>query len=799
MEDIQIIAPLVAKELQLDPGKVAATLGLLDEGNTIPFVARYRKEVTGSLDEEQIRNISEKAQYQRNLAQRREEILSSITSQGKLTPELEAAITATTKLQELEDLYLPYKQKKRTRAMIAREKGLEPLADLILAQEEPKESLEALAKAYVDEEKGVSSVDAAWQGALDIVAENISDRADIRDLVRKELWKNATLASELAADETTAQDFLMYKEYEEPVKQIPPHRVLALNRGEAKDMLKVKLSLPSEAILGIVARHIGIKDQGSFTEMYTAALADSYKRLIFPALEREIRNELTETAEKQAISVFGTNLRQLLLQQPLGGHTILGMDPGYRTGCKCAVVNPEGTILATAVMNITGSDRQHDQAEQTFVDLVKKYNVDLASIGNGTASYETEEFAAQMIAKHQLNMSYVITSEAGASVYSASKLAREEMPDLDLTLRGAVSIARRVQDPLAELVKIEPKAIGVGQYQHDVNQKELTGTLGTVVESCVNHVGVELNTASASLLTYVAGVSKPVAKNIITYRDENGRFKNRKELLKVSRLGPAAFTQCAGFLRIKGSNNPLDNTPVHPESYALAENVLKELGFSLAEFSADPAKVQCLAAKADAEAIAKKLEAGVPTVTDILQALAKPGRDPREDSPAPLSRKHVTKLSELTIGTKVKGRVQNVIDFGVFVDIGIKVSGLIHKSELSNKYFKHPLDVVSVGDIVEPIIISIDEQRNRIGLSLKKAMPKEEKAEKVEKKETKVHAPQAERKAASAPQHHHAKPNQAKGRPNQGSKQNNRPAPKPVSKPGNIQNPFANLKSLLKK
>ena len=721
MEDINIISPIIAKELQIPVGKISATLTLLDEGNTIPFVARYRKEVTGSLDEEQIRNISERTQYLRSLAQRRAEVLASIDGQGKLTPELAAAIHATTKLQELEDLYLPYKQKKRTRATIAKEKGLEPLAQLIMAQEEPKVSLEVLAQDYLSEDKDVKTAEEAWQGAMDIVAEAVSDRADIRELVRKEMWRNAELASELTADETAGQDFLMYKDYSEPIRQLPPHRILALNRGESKDMLKVKLVLPGEAIYNIIGRKVGIKPVGTFTEMYKTAVDDSYKRLIFPAIEREIRNELTEKAEKQAISVFAVNLRQLLLQQPLGGHIVLGMDPGYRTGCKCAVVNPQGAILATAVINVTTSERQYELSEKTFVDLVTKYHVTLASIGNGTASYETEEFAAKMIEKHNLNMSYVITSEAGASVYSASKLAREEMPDLDLTLRGAVSIARRVQDPLAELVKIEPKAIGVGQYQHDVNQKELTGTLGTVVESCVNHVGVELNTASASLLTYVAGISKPVAKNIITYRTETGCFKSRKELLKVSRLGPAAFTQCAGFLRILNGANPLDNTSVHPESYPLAEAILKELGFSLSQFSQSTAAVQIAAAKANPADLAEKLQAGLPTVTDILQALAKPGRDPREDSPAPLSRKNVTKLSDLTIGSKVKGRVQNVVDFGVFVDIGLKVSGLIHKSELSNKYFKHPLDVVSVGDIIEPIIISIDEKRNRIGLSLKKA------------------------------------------------------------------------------
>lgn len=715
------IFALVAQELKLPPQKVKATLGLLDEGNTIPFVARYRKEVTGSLDEEEIRNISEKAQYLRNLQARREEILSSITNQGKLTPELENAINAASKLQELEDLYLPYKQKKRTRAMIAREKGLEPLANLILMQAKPQGSLEELAAPYLDSEKGIDSVADAWQGAQDIVAETISDRADIRETLRKELWRSAELASELTVDETTGQDFLMYKDYSEPIRQLPPHRILALNRGETKEYLKLKLVLPGEAILGILGRKVGILPDTSFTELYTAALADAYKRLIFPALEREIRSELTEKAEKQAISVFATNLRQLLLQQPIGGHTVIGLDPGYRTGCKTAVISPQGDVLATTALFITGSDRQQANAEAEFVKLVEQYHVTLASIGNGTASYETEEFTAKMIEKHQLNMSYIITSEAGASVYSASKLAREELPELDVSLRGAVSIARRVQDPLAELVKIEPKAIGVGQYQHDVNQKTLTGTLGTVVESCVNHVGVELNTASPALLTYVAGVSAPVAKNIYAYRSEHGSFSNRKELLKVSRLGPAAFTQCAGFLRIANAKNPLDNTSVHPESYALAETVLQELGFGLADCQENPAALQLAAAKASPEAIATKLDAGVPTVTDILAALAKPGRDPREDSPAPMSRKHVTKLSDLAIGTKVKGRVQNIVDFGVFVDIGLKTSGLIHKSELSKKYFKHPLDVVSVGDIIEPIIISIDEQRNRIGLSLKRA------------------------------------------------------------------------------
>ncbi|MEG1727290.1 MAG: Tex family protein [Acidaminococcaceae bacterium] len=719
------ITKLIAQELSIAPHKVSATLQLLDEGNTIPFVARYRKEVTGELDEEQIRNISERAQYLRNVAERRSEIIATITAQGKLTPELETALNSTSKLQALEDLYLPYKQKKRTRAMIAREKGLEPLAELIMTQEEPACSLDELASYHLDTEKGLVTAADAWAGASDIVAETIADRADLREVLRRELWRSAELSSELSADETVAQDFLMYKEYTEPIKQLPPHRILALNRGEKKACLKLKLNLPSAAVLTQLAQKLYIKPTGTFTELYTAALQDAYKRLLFPALEREIRNDLTAKAEKQAISVFSTNLRQLLLQQPLGGHTVLGLDPGYRTGCKAAVVDPQGQVLAHNALFITGSDHQRAQAETAFLQLVQQYHVTLVSIGNGTASYETEEFTAQMIEKHQLNLAYIITSEQGASVYSASKLAREELPDLDVSIRGAVSIARRVQDPLAELVKIDPQSIGVGQYQHDVNQKELTGSLGSVVESCVNHVGVELNTASPALLTYVAGVSGPVAKNIIAWRTENGRFTSRKELLKVARLGPAAFTQCAGFLRIQNAKNPLDNTSVHPESYKLAAAVLTELGFSLADCTKQLGAVQLAAAAAEAKVIAAKLDAGVPTVTDILAALAKPGRDPREDSPAPMSRKKITKLSELAIGSVVRGTVQNVIDFGAFVDIGLKISGLIHRSELSTKYFRHPLDVVSVGQIVDAVIISIDEQRNRIGLSLKK-VPKTE-------------------------------------------------------------------------
>ena len=709
---------LLAKELDIKPGQAEAALKLLDDGNTVPFIARYRKEMTGSLDEEQIRNVEARAQYLRNLDERREEILNSIREQEKLTPELEQQIVSAVKMQELEDLYLPYRPKKRTRAQFAREKGLEPLASYIVLQAGTPKSLSELAAPFINTEKGVETESDAWKGAQDIVAETVSDRADVRALIRRALWQNALLSSVLATDETTGKDFLMYKEYSEPVRQLPPHRTLALNRGEKLKYLKLALTYPEEKMLAELRRFLKIKEGTALSALYAEACADAYKRLIFPSIEREIRNELTEKAEKQAINVFSANLRQLLLQQPIAGHTVIGLDPGYRTGCKTAVIDPQGKALATDTLYIIGSQRQQEEAEAHFVKLVKDFGATLVTIGNGTASFETEEFTAKMIEKHRLNLSYLIVSEAGASVYSASPLAKEELPGLNVSLRGAVSIARRIQDPLAELVKIEPRAIGVGQYQHDVNQKELGNALGDVVESCVNHVGVELNTASPALLNYVAGVSSAVAKNIIAYRNENGRFRSRKELLKVPRLGPAAFTQCAGFLRIANGSDPLDNTPVHPESYGLTEKILAELGCKK-ENCASPS-VQLAAAKADPKRIAERLQAGLPTVTDILQALAKPGRDPREDSPAPMSRKNVAKLSDLQIGTIVKGTVRNVVDFGCFVDIGLKINGLIHRSELSNRRFKHPLDIVSTGDIVDVMIISIDEARGRIGLSLKK-------------------------------------------------------------------------------
>lgn len=715
------ISAVIARELGVKVHQVEATVKLLDDGNTVPFIARYRKEATGELDEEKIRGVEERVQYLRNLVKRQEEILTSITEQGKLTPELEVAIQATVKLQELEDLYLPFRPKKRTRAQIARERGLEPLADIFLAQEITVGDPLNIAAEYINEEKEVPTAEAAIAGALDVIAEVVSERADIRALLRKQLWSGGEIATELAVAETAGQEYLNYREYREPVKRMPSHRVLAVNRGERKEVLKVQLVTPHDTNIELIARQI-IRQPSIFGELIRQAIADGYKRLLFPSLEREIRAQLTENAEQQAIRVFGLNLRQLLLQPPFSSHTVMGLDPGYRTGCKLAVISPTGAVLATNTIYITASEGQREQAAKSVLALIQKHGVTLIAIGNGTASYETEEFAAKLIAAHNLAVRYLIVNEAGASVYSASKLAKDELPGLDVSLRGAVSIARRVEDPLAELVKIDPKSIGVGQYQHDVDQKELGRTLANIVESCVNHVGVELNTASAELLTYVAGVNSAVAKNIITFRDSSGPFASRRQLLKVPRLGAATFTQCAGFLRLAGGKNPLDNTPVHPESYQLAEAILSRLGFSLDGLT-DKDRLRDLQAviqKSDPAKLATELSAGEPTVRDILGALAKPGRDPREDLPMPLTRKNIVKLSDITPGTVMKGTVHNVTDFGVFVDIGIKTNGLIHRSELSDKPFRHPLDIVSVGDIIDCLILSVDENRGRIALSLKK-------------------------------------------------------------------------------
>lgn len=722
------ISSSIAKELKINPHQSDAVIKLLDEGNTIPFISRYRKEATGELDEEKIRLISERLTYLRNFVKRQEEILGRIEEQGKLTDELRAAIEATAKLQELEDIYLPYKQKKRTRASIAKEKGLEPLSAAMLLQSERKGDAKDYASRFINEEKGVASADDALAGARDIIAEAISEDAALRQQLRRFLWNNAFLITSLDSEKEETelgQTYLMYKEYRELVRTLPSHRVLAINRGEKQECLKVKLEADTDSIINKIESS-WLKDESIFTAYIKDAITDSWKRLIAPSLEREIRSQLTEDAEKQAIHIFGTNLKQLLLQAPLAGHTVMGLDPGYRTGCKMAIVNPTGHVIDHGVLYITHGEKGASESAKKALALIKKHNVTLISIGNGTASLETEEFAAKLIKDNSLNVHYIITNEAGASVYSASPLAKEELPDYDVTIRGAVSIARRVQDPLAELVKIEPKAIGVGQYQHDVNQKELAGSLDQTIESAVNHVGVELNTASPALLKHIAGINATIAKNIVAYRNENGAFKSRRELLKVARLGNASFTQCAGFLRIAGAEFPLDNTPVHPESYPLAEAVLKKLNASL-DMLTDKKQLELLQAKiklADPEKLAHDLSAGVPTVKDILDALAKPGRDPREDLPAPLTRKAIVKLSDIKPGTIMKGTVRNITDFGVFVDIGIKTAGLIHISELSTRRVKHPLDVVSVGDILDVLVITVDEKRGRIGLSLKQ-LPKE--------------------------------------------------------------------------
>lgn len=714
----QNITAYLANLLKLKTSQINAAIKLIDEGNTIPFIARYRKEATGDMKDEQLRDLNDKLIYVRNLIKRQNEIKNSIEEQGKMTPELSLAIDKVEKLQELEDIYLPYKQKKRTRAMIAKEKGLEPLAQFILKQEDSSEKLEDIALKYLNDE--VTSSDEALAGASDIIAETISDSADIRAKLRQHLWQTSSLSITRDKEADSDEAFLMYEDYTEPIKHLPSHRILAINRGESKDILKVKLISNIDKDIAIITKFI-LKQNSPYKEFLTNAIIDAYKRLIFPALEREIRNQLTETAQTQALHVFASNLKQLLLQAPLAGYTVMGLDPGYRTGCKMAIVDATGQVLDHGVLYITMSDDTKAKSAQKLLDYIQKYKVNLISIGNGTASYETEEFVANLINEHKLPVHYLITNEAGASVYSASKLAVEELPEYDVTIRGAISIARRIQDPLAELVKIEPKAIGVGQYQHDVNQKELANTLDAVIEAAVNHVGVELNTASAALLKHIAGINATVAKNIIKYRDEHGIFASRKELLKVSRLGPTAYTQCAGFLRINGATCPLDNTPVHPESYPLAEQILAELGFSLEDL-ADKNKLDLLKSKiklVDIDKLATKLNAGVFTVKDILDALTKPGRDPREDLPAPLTRQNIIKLEDIKVGTIMRGTVRNITDFGVFVDIGIKTAGLIHISELSNKHVKHPLDVVSVGDILNVLVISVDAKRNRIGLSLK--------------------------------------------------------------------------------
>lgn len=716
---IEEMFTIIARELGVTPKQVQAAVELMDAGNTVPFIARYRKEVTGELKDEQLRTIEERITYLRNLEQRRSEILTSITEQGKLTPDLERSLRHAVKLQELEDLYLPYRPKKRTRASIAREQGLEPLADIIMDESMVTGDPLEVAAEFVRSDTEIDTPEKALQGAEDIVAETVSDRADFRAHLRAALWKDGQLATELMGDEELQKGFLQYGDYSEAVRHMPSHRILAVNRGEAQGALKVTLNAPHETYITYMTGKL-TKGPSIFRAYKELAIADAYKRLIFPALERELRKQLTEQADEQAIKVFATNLKSLLLQPPLAGHVIMGLDPGYRTGCKMAIIDAQGNVLDHGAYYLTMSEKLRQEARTVLADKIRRFGVTLLSIGNGTASYETEQFVSQLIEEEQLDCHYLITNEAGASVYSASKLAIDELPDLDVSIRGAVSIARRVQDPLAESVKIDPKSIGVGQYQHDVNQKQLAQALDQVVETVVNHVGVELNTASPAILQHISGINSTVAKNISAYRQENGPFGDRQELLQVSRLGPAAFTQCAGFLRIQDSCNPLDNTPVHPESYELAEKIIDRLGFSLDELN-DKENLQKLQLKlplADPTRLAGQMNAGLPTVRDILDALAKPGRDPREDLPAPLTRRHVVSLEDIKVGSIVKGTVHNVVDFGAFIDFGIKTNGLLHRSELCSRK-QHPSDVLAVGDIIEAEVISVDTKRNRIGLSMK--------------------------------------------------------------------------------
>lgn len=714
------IPKIIGQELSISSQQVVKTMELLDEGNTVPFIARYRKEVTGSLTDEQVRLVSERAAYLRNFVKRQEEILSKIEEQGKLTASLRDRITKAVKLQELEDLYLPYRQKRATRASKARERGLAGLAKAIREQKEKRGNALSYAISYVNPEKDVNTLEEALSGARDILAEEIMEDASLRQDIRSRLWKKGMIETELDEYKEGASTFLMYKDHSEMLRRMPSHRVLAMNRGEKLGLLKVHMDFDHEqAIEGIFRKYY--KGPSIFREELHGAIEDGYKRLLLPALEREIRNRMTEEAEKQAIKVFGMNLKQLLLQPPLVGYRVLGLDPGYRTGCKMAVVDATGRVLDHGVIQVTKSEGERQMAERKVLSLIRKHGVTLISMGNGTASYETEKFVSNLITNNHLDVHYLITSEAGASVYSASELARKELPEYDVTIRGAVSIARRVQDPLAELVKIDPKAIGVGQYQHDVNQKLLGESLDAVIEDAVNHVGVDLNTASPSLLSHIAGISAAVAGNIVAYRDENGPFGSRRTLLKVPRLGPAAFTQCAGFLRIRNGKSPFDNTSIHPESYGLAEKILA-LFHMVPDDLKDEKEIARLRKErpgVNEKEMAEKLSAGLPTVHDILDALVSPGRDPRADLPQPLTRSSITDISEIKEGTIMKGTVRNITDFGAFIDIGLHHDGLLHVSQMGEHRVNHPSDVLAVGDILKVKIIQVDEKRNRISLSLK--------------------------------------------------------------------------------
>lgn len=709
----------IAKEFGLRQEQVDNTIELIDDGKTIPFIARYRKELTGSLDDQVLRELNDRLTYLRNLEKRKEEITNSITEQEKMTPEIEAAISAAVTLVEIEDIYRPFKPKRKTRASVARESGLEPLAVLIMAQDNSTEP-EKEAEAFVNQEKNVPDVKSAIQGAMDIIAEDISDDASIRKKLRSLANEKGEIASK-ASDPEAESVYTNYYDYSEPVSKIANHRVLALDRGEKENFLKVSISLDEAAATGIILEKY-IKNNNACGELVRTAAEDSYKRLIFPSIEREIRSEMTANAAEESIKVFASNLRQLLLQSPLKNSVILGLDPGYRTGCKVAVIDSTGKVLDTNIVYCTPGPKTNIEASKRIIrSLIEKHNVTTISIGNGTASRETESFVAELLKEIPQKVSYMVVSEAGASVYSASKLAAEEFPDYDVSLRSAVSIARRLQDPLAELVKIDPKAIGVGQYQHDMPQARMSDALSGVVEDCVNSVGVDLNTASHSLLSYIAGINSAVAKNIVTYREENGKFTDRKELLKVPKLGKKAFEQCAGFLRVRDGKNPLDNTAVHPESYKAASALLSECGFTLADISnGGAAGIKEKADSLGIENISNSLEIGVPTLTDIISELKKPGRDLRDELPPPLLRSgDVMEIKDLKPGMELVGTVRNIIDFGVFVDIGVHEDGLVHISQICNRFIKHPLEAVKVGEVVKVRVLEVDVKRNRISLTMR--------------------------------------------------------------------------------
>jgi len=712
------IINIIADELKVRASQVDATIKLIDEGNTIPFIARYRKEVTGGLSDEQLRILGERLNYLRNLENRKEEVKNSIEEQGKLTDEIVKALGEAKILAEVEDIYRPYKQKKRTRATIAKEKGLEPLAQVIIEQNE-NEDIYDIATKYIDIDKEINTAEEAIKGAMDIIAENISDNPNYRKEIKRICYRDGLIVTKAAKNEKSSYE--MYYDFSEKVNRIPSHRILAINRGEKEEFLKVKIEKPEDVILNFIQKDI-IKDNNQqVANILIETILDSFKRLIEPSIDREIRSDLTEKAEEKAIKVFGQNAKQLLLGAPIKNLTVIGFDPAYRTGCKIAVIDETGKLLATTTVYPTEPQNDVDGAKRELLKLINKYNVNMIAIGNGTASRESEMFVSDLIkdVKHEIH--YAIVSEAGASVYSASKLATEEYPDINVSLRGAISIARRLQDPLAELVKIEPKAIGVGQYQHDVNQKKLTESLTGVVEDAVNKVGVDVNTATPSLLSYVAGINKTIANNIVKYRDENGKLKERKELLKVPKLGKVAFEQCAGFIRIFDGNNPLEITAVHPESYAQTEKLLKNIGYSKDDLlNKDSLKeIRQKLSNISTNELAKELEIGEMTLKDIIEELSKPGRDPREEMPKQILRNDVLKFEDLKEGMILTGTVRNVIDFGAFVDIGVKHDGLVHISELSDKFVKNPSEIVSIGDIVKVKVIKIDTEKQKVSLSMK--------------------------------------------------------------------------------